>query len=25
LLKEFGKDKKYKDVAVYADLKPLSF
>lgn len=25
LLKEFGKDKNYKDVTVYADLKPLSF
>lgn len=25
LLKEFGKDKKYRDVTVYADLKPLSF
>ena len=25
LLKQFGKDKKYRDVTVYADLKPLSF
>ena len=25
LLKEFGKNKKYQDVTVYADLKPLSF
>ncbi|MGN0453207.1 MAG: primosomal protein N', partial [Ruminococcus sp.] len=25
LLKEFGKDKKYQNVTVYADLKPLSF
>ena len=25
LLKQFGKDKKYQDVTVYIDLKPLSF